>query len=141
MSSGQVGMPQGINYTPSQVNPTDVLGAYALNTQAQQAAYNAQMQNQSSNMGGLFRLGASLLTAPMTGGGSLIGNLMPSDQRLKTDIRRVGTLDNGVPVYSYRYKAGGPPQIGVMAHELATVRPDLVAANDQGFLAVNYGGL
>lgn len=140
MSSSQVSGPQGIQYTPSQVNPTDVLGAYALNTQANQANYQSQMQNNASNMGGLFKLGASVLAAPMTGGGSLIGNFVGSDARLKTDIRRVGTLDNGVAVYSYRYKSGGPPQIGVMAQELAGVRPDAVREIG-GFLAVDYGAL
>jgi hypothetical protein len=140
MSSSQVASPQGVQYTPSQVAPTDVTGAYALNQQAQQAAYQAQMQNQSSNLGGLFKLGASVLAAPMTGGGSLIGNFMGSDIRLKKDIRRVGQLDDGTPVYSYRYKAGGPPMIGVMAHELAKTRPSAVREFG-GYLAVDYGAL
>lgn len=67
MSSGQVGSPQGIQYTPSSVAPTDVLGAYALNTQQQNANYQAAMQSQQSGLGGLFSLGASLLGGPMAG--------------------------------------------------------------------------
>jgi hypothetical protein len=140
MSSGQVATPQGVQYTPSQVGQTDVTGAYALNSQAQQANYKAAMDNNASNMGGLFKLGSSLLMAPMTGGGSLAGNFLSSDIRLKKDIRRVGALDDGTPVYSYRYKAGGPPMIGVMAHELAQSRPDAVREIG-GYLAVNYGAL
>lgn len=73
MSGAQVGMPQGIGYTPAQVANTDVLGAYALNQQAQQSAYQAQMANQRSGLSGLFSLGAAALAAPMTGGGSLAG--------------------------------------------------------------------
>jgi hypothetical protein len=142
MSGAQVQTPQGVQYTPSQVGQTDVLGAYALNQQAQQAAYQAQMQNRSSNMSGLFQLGAAALMAPMTGGASLGAGMgaIVSDARAKTDIRRVGTLDNGAGIYTFRYRSGGPPQIGVMAQELAQVRPDLVH-DLGGVLAVEYGGL
>jgi len=143
MSSGQVGMPEGIGYTPSQVANTDVLGAYALNQQAQQSAYQAQAANQRSGLSGLFSLGAAALAAPMTGGGSLAGALgsrILSDARLKTDIRRVGALDNGVGVYAYRYLGGETVHVGVLAQELAQVRPD--AVHDMGgFLAVDYGAL
>lgn len=127
MGLSQVGMPTGVQYTPTQVAPTDVLGAYALNQQAQQANANRAASSQSGLMGGLFQLGSAAILA--------------SDVRLKTDIKRVGTLDNGVPVYSYRYKAGGPPMIGVMAQDLAGVRPDLVHDIGGGMLGVNYGGL
>lgn len=61
MSSSQVQNPQGIQYTPSSVAPTDVTGAYALNAQAQQAAYQARLQQQQGMMGGLFQLGAAAL--------------------------------------------------------------------------------
>lgn len=127
MGLSQVGMPTGVQYTPTQVAPTDVLGAYALNQQAQQANANRAASSQSGLMGGLFQLGSAAILA--------------SDVRLKTDIKRVGALDNGVPVYSYRYKAGGPPMIGVMAQDLAGVRPDLVHDIGGGMLGVNYGGL
>ncbi len=46
-----------------------------------------------------------------------------SDRRLKTNIVRIGQLSNGLPVYSYDYKWGGPKQIGVMADEVAVVAP------------------
>lgn len=61
MSSSQVQNPQGINYTPSSVGQTDVTGAYALQSQAQQAAYNAQMQQQTALWGGLAQLGGAAL--------------------------------------------------------------------------------
>ena len=34
-----------------------------------------------------------------------------SDRRLKTDIRLIGMLDDGLKVYSYRYKSGGPVKL------------------------------
>ena len=66
-----------------------------------------------------------------------------SDRRLKTSIRRVGTLDNGLAVYTFRYKSGGPTVMGVMADEVEQVLPHAVAkrAIDGEFDAVNYAAL
>ena len=65
------------------------------------------------------------------------GAMMMSDMRVKTDISRVGTLDNGLGVYAYRFKHGGPMQIGVMAQEVAEVNPGAVEEIG-GILHVNY---
>lgn len=127
LSLGQVGMPQGVQYSPTQVGQTDVLGAYALNQQAQNAAYQAQMQNRSGLMGGLMGLGSAAI--------------MASDRRLKTDVRLLSRRADGVGVYSYRYRSGGPQRVGVMAQELRRVHPDLVVRGADGFMAVNYAGL
>lgn len=124
---GQVGQPQGISYTPSQVANTDVIGANALATQAAQANANRAAQSSSGMMGGLFSLGSAAL--------------MASDRRLKRDVRLLRRRRDGVGVYSFRYRSGGPAQIGVMAQELRKVRPDLVVRRADGFLTVNYAGL
>lgn len=60
-----------------------------------------------------------------------------SDRRLKEDIRPVGKLDNGLTVYSYRYKVGGPVMIGLMADEVEKVAPDAVGES-LGFKTVRY---
>lgn len=92
-----------------------------------QQNYQNQLNASQSAMGGLFGLAGSLGSAAIM-----------SDIRLKTDISRVGTLDNGLPVYSYRYKAGGPVQIGLMAQDVESVNPDAVV-EIEGFKAVDYG--
>ena len=68
---------------------------------------------------------------------------LSSDRRLKTDIKQVGMLDNGLPVYSYRYKAGGPTMLGVMADEVQVVRPEAYIQNgvDGYYDAVDYAKL
>ncbi len=121
---GQVGQPQGISYTPSQVASTDVIGANALTVQAQQAAANRAAQQSSGLMGGLMSLGSAAI--------------MASDRRLKTDRKHLRTRKDGVRVWSFRYRSGGPVHIGVMAQELRKVRPDLVIRRPDGFMAVNY---
>lgn len=130
MGMGQVAQPNGIAYTPSQVANTDTLGAYALNQQGRQANFNAQLQAQSGAqqglMSGLFGLGKAAI--------------MASDVRLKTNIDRIGTRPDGLPLYEYNYVWGGPRYIGVMAHEVMAVKPEAVSVRD-GYLAVNYGRL
>lgn len=75
--------------------------------------------------------------------GTLAGGAMAmSDRRLKTDIRRVGTLANGIPVYSFRYKAGGPQMTGVMADEVEQILPHAVVKGAwMGYDAVDYSQL
>lgn len=66
---------------------------------------------------------------------------MMSDRRLKTNIRKVGKLDNGLTVYVYRYKAGGPDHMGVMADEVVQVNPKAVSRMPSGYDAVDYSKL
>ena len=107
--------------TPTQVDVTGPMNSYM---QAQQAAYNRQGQAANGMFGALGQLGAA-------------GIGLLSDIRVKTDVSRVGTLDNGLPVYAYRYIWGGPMQIGVMAQDVEKVNPEAVTEFD-GIKAVNY---
>jgi hypothetical protein len=62
-----------------------------------------------------------------------------SDRRLKDDIKRVGTLDNGLPVYVFRYKGDDGPTLGLMADEVEAVNPEAVVTHRSGFKMVHYG--
>ena len=66
-----------------------------------------------------------------------------SDRRLKTNIKPLGAFHDGLTVYSYRYKSGGPVQIGVMADEVAVLRPQayIKGGAGDGFDAVDYSKL
>lgn len=83
--------------------------------------YNQQVQSNNAAMGGLFGLGAA-------------GIGLFSDERLKSDIHRVGTTDGGVPIYTYRYVWGGPVQMGVMAQDV----PEAAFEDPSGYLKVDY---
>lgn len=78
--------------------------------------YQSQMAQHNAMMGGLFGLAGSIGSAA----------LMPSDRRIKTGIERVGRLDNGLPVYRFKYLDGGPVQIGLMAQDVEAVHPAAV---------------
>lgn len=83
-------------------------------------------QNQQSQMwGGLL-------------GAGQLGLAMFSDRRLKRNIRRIGAMPSGLPVYSYRYIFSDEPQIGVMAQEAEILFPEAVFAHPSGFKMVDY---
>jgi hypothetical protein len=86
--------------------------------------YQANLANHQNKLGGLFGLASA-------------GIGLLSDRRLKTDIRRVGTTDAGVPIFTYRYVWGGPVQMGVMAQDV----PEAAFMTDAGVLAVDYGAV
>lgn len=52
-----------------------------------------------------------------------------SDRRTKKDIKKVGKTDDGLPVYTYRYKWEGPElpkHMGVMAQDVKKKNPEAV---------------
>lgn len=61
-----------------------------------------------------------------------------SDIRLKRDVVPVGSLDNGIDLYRYRYLWDDQAYVGVMAHEVAQIAPDAVVHGEDGYLRVNY---
>jgi hypothetical protein len=127
-----------------------------------QTAYNASGQavagmgggQTAQTAAGVYSNADPAATAPLTswkavqqmgdGGGGYQGFMsnLPavfmSDARMKTDIRPVGLLDNGLPVYAFRFKSGGPTQIGLLAQEVAQVMPQAVEQGPRGILGVNY---
>lgn len=109
------------------VAPTDVIGAHNMAYQGQMNAYNAQLQSQQSQSSGLMSMVGALG----------MGAMMMSDRRVKDDIKRVGTLDNGLPVYTFRYKGDDRVQMGVMAQDVLDVKPEAVEMRN-GILHVDY---
>jgi len=107
--------------TPAPGVSTTPVGQYIYDSSKQNQA-NAAAANQ-----GLYGLAGTIGSAA----------LMMSDRRAKTDIRRVGKLDNGLPVYAFRYKGGATPQIGLMAQDVEHMHPGAVHSIG-GFLHVDY---
>jgi hypothetical protein len=61
-----------------------------------------------------------------------------SDRRLKTNIQRVGTRKDGLGLYEYTLKTTGERQIGVMADEVAQLRPEALGPVVEGYATVRY---
>lgn len=127
---------------PSFVNPAmqantagaDILGATQMGYNAQLAASNAQNAANNAMTQGLFSLG---------------GAAIMSDIRTKENIKAIGWLPNGLPVYEYEYKAkfkdhplaGHGTHTGVMAQEVEAMYPNAVITLHDGYKAVDYGKL
>lgn len=130
LTGQQVGMPQFPSFSQAgRAETPQLLEAANMGYQAQLDAYNAQQ----GALGGL-----------MSGLGSIAGAAAPyafgfSDVRLKSNIEKVGDHPAGVGIYEY--DIFDRRERGVMAQELLTVRPDLVAQHPSGYLMVNYSGL
>jgi hypothetical protein len=132
-ASGGVNMPTFSPTPQTGVQTADITSPTMMQYGGQMNAYNQGRSSNNAMMGGLFGLAGSI-------GGGLAGNsglFSGSDRRIKENISVVGKLDNGLPVYSFRYKSGGPQQIGLMAQDVEKVNPDAVMEIN-GIKAVNY---
>ena len=68
---------------------------------------------------------------------------LASDRRVISDIEQVGTLDNGIKIYSFKYLWEDKVRVGVIAQDLVE-RPDTRAAVltlANGLLGVDYEAL
>jgi hypothetical protein len=64
-----------------------------------------------------------------------------SDRRLKTAIHKVGEFADGLGIYTFRYTGHRQRIRGVMADEVAKLRPWALGRTVAGFQTVNYGAL
>ena len=134
---------------------TGAAGSYLGANNAALAGYNSGTSAGISGLGTYSSLGIqaaqannasdpfnTLLGAAAGGAGAYGMKMAMSDRRLKTDIKAVGQLDNGLTIYTYRYKAGGPVIMGVMADEVKDIVPDAYVPNViDDFAAVDYSKL
>lgn len=68
-----------------------------------------------------------------------------SDERLKENLVKFGTMENGINVYRWDWKdeakglVGDQPAFGVIAQEVQEIVPEAVTEGPDGYLRVNYG--
>jgi hypothetical protein len=130
--------------TPNYINPAqqattagaDTMGATQAAYNANMGAYNAQQAQNAGLTSGLMGLGGTLGAAYLL-----------SDIRTKENIKSIGFMVNGLPIYEYEYKpkfkhiGGHGKFIGVMAQEVELVQPKAVITRADGYKMVNYGAL
>jgi outer membrane immunogenic protein len=124
----------------------------------QSASANGRFQVVTAGLSWLFTPAGKMSGAPWEGGyvgghaGGAWGNdttasysastLPPSDIRLKRDIVLLARLDNGLGLYRYRYLWSDTVYVGVMAQEVALIRPDAVERSPlDDYLRVDYARL
>lgn len=73
----------------------------------------------------------------VAGGTAALLAMFASDRRLKTNIKRIGTHNTGIGIYTWTY-VWGEPGVGVMADEVEKVIPDAVHTGPHGYKMVDY---
>lgn len=129
-SNSQVNVPQFQNPNAAQVAPTDVSGNIWNSLNGQLGIYNSKTGSSNSLLSGLMGLGGNLA-------GAYFG---ASDRRVKSKVKRIGLLPQGVGVYEFEY-TGDPQhekQTGVMAQEVERIDPEAVITDHEGVKKVNY---
>jgi hypothetical protein len=129
LNGQQVGMPSfpGTTSAGSGTSP-NLLQAGEDQEQAALDSYNAQTGSANSLMQGLG-------SAATTVGAAFAF----SDEDMKTDIKRVGETDEGIPIHTYRFKGSPTTQMGVLAQQLRKKKPSAVAEDPMsGMLKVDY---
>lgn len=75
--------------------------------------------------------------------GSMIGGLgglfALSDPKAKTDKKKIAETDDGMPIYSFKYKGSPKTEIGLMATDVQKRKPSAVKRTASGLMAVDYG--
>mgnify|MGYP003342543837 CR=1 FL=1 len=115
----------------------DILGAIA--------GLGGSMALGGINPFSMFGSGAGAGTgAAVTAGG---GRGYFSDERLKENIKSIGTSENGHKLYTWDWNDKAKelgindPTIGVIAQEVMKYMPEAVSKNTNGYYMVNYGVL
>jgi len=83
--------------------------------------------------------GVTAMAAPIMAGLEALGPLalLFSDERMKHDIKKVGTLFDGQPVYRYAYNGDDKTQMGLLAQKVEKIHPDAVGLAG-GMKTVDY---
>lgn len=92
---------------------------------------------------GAMAVGGVVLAAAALSNSEPAPKPVPSDMRLKHDIRPLRTLDSGVKLYTFAYNGSDAIFIGAMAQDLlADPRfAHAVRTDANGYLAVDYAAL
>jgi hypothetical protein len=126
-TGGGVNSPTFSSYGQVGVAAPDYSGIVQNNYNQAVSQYNTQQQAQGQMLGSIF---GSL--------GTVGAAAMKSDMRFKENIKRIGTLANGLATYVYNYIGDAALRFGVMAQEALGVVPDAVVQDSDGFLYVDY---
>ena len=111
-----------------------------LNQETVQLGDTATVFNRS-RIGQDVDLFTARVVLPLNAPGSYPSTVVLSDARVKRDIVLLWHLDNGLGLYRYRYLWSDQRYVGVMAQEVALIRPDAVVHGLDGYLRVDYASL
>lgn len=125
-------------------------GADLNNQYFQNYLQNLQQQQGTGLQAGGLVANTGAYSKGQGGGPSTLGSIAStvggiasifSDRRLKTDIEKIGEEADGLGIYAFRYIGQLVRVVGVMAEEVARLRPWALGRTIAGYATVNYGRL
>jgi hypothetical protein len=125
-TGNQVNLPQFGNVSGgSTIAPPPTYQATSDQYSAAMQQYQAKVQQQQALMQGIAQIGSSAA-------------MFASDRRLKRNIEHLFTRLDGLKVYLFNYIWGPESYIGVMADEVALLRPEALGPTIGGYATVDY---
>lgn len=116
------------------LNAASSLAGVGSNYSGQLAANN---NSRATNIGNAALAGAANNTNFL--GAALGAAAMLSDERAKIVTARIGELEDGLPIYRFRYTGSDIEHTGVLAQEVAMYRPEALGpVRPDGMMTVNY---
>lgn len=103
-----------------------------------------QLVGQTGNVAQSSSRGTGVGSGSSTPGlAGFIGSILGSERRIKTNIQKLGMLEDGLGIYIYEYKDNpGLNYIGTMVEEVENLRPwALGPVNEKGYKTVDYSKL
>ncbi len=102
--------------------------------------------NLATSLGNLFGGGTQVSKGPgllgqLISAGAQVGSAALSDPRLKTAVEKIGEEPDGLGIYEWSYLGSDERDFGVMADEVAILRPWALGPVMDGFLTVDYDAL
>jgi Chaperone of endosialidase len=135
LSGSQIQQPNFMQTPQNTIPTTDIAGLINQNFQQQFGNYQQQVGQQNQIIGGIFGAAGNI-------GAGLAGRGVLSDERMKKNIHRVGTVfvaepqpveepaRKKLPVYEYQYKGdpSGTKHVGPMAQDVEKYDPGAVSS-------------
>lgn len=127
------------------------IGAASGGAAVNQGAYGLGIKAYGQNLDAYTQLGKQSMQS--SSGGGILGGLgklagtwvgagmpIPSDRRLKKNIRKLARMPNGLNLYEFSYKndSDGTKRVGFMADEVEQLYPDAVSERPDGMKLVDY---
>ena len=113
-----------------------------------QRRQDAMIKREHANLGMGPQFGMPTMLPPKDRAGQLMNSIsfgmsvvspfLPSDVRLKEDIKKIGTSIQGYDIYKFSYNNEDTQYIGVMAQDVLLKKPEAVSKNSNGTFAVDY---
>lgn len=130
-------LPRSFGLSGPAIADAGIWNTQTLNNINQSNFANRVSVNNAQNAADASATNANISTAITVA--SLIASIaFASDEKLKKNIKKVGTSPSGIPIKTFQFKGGTQKYLGATAQDVEKVAPEAVIS-DKGIKKVRYG--